>query len=243
MNNANNTQGKKHIEEVLNFTDNRVFGVLFYLAQIGYVFVRRNFGVRLLKLEMVLISWTALLLLSELANWLTNLPFVGAKLDYTSFKLFGYIYLFRAIYHMVKAYLKSRKIPFLYSRHIGDSYISGWILQLNAPFFKQNILRINAFAEPLAMFVIAQIISKTLSPNLGILLIIISIAMCAVGVFIINNHDEHRYNLNDSMVLGEMTQQNMEGMKPTASKGNTSRATSITRPSPAQKSHNKNDNR
>lgn len=232
MNISQYTDEKKHIEQVLNFTDNRVLGVLFYLAQIGFVMLRRNFGARILKPDLILMSWSGLLFIAALADWITDIPFLGAKLDFATFKLFAHIYLVRAIYHAVKAYLNSRKIPFLYSRHLGDGYVADILMKHNLPFFKRSVLRINAFGEPVVMCVIGLIVHKTLSPNLGTLLVIISIAMLVVGVYIIHNHDEHRYDLNDSMVLGNMTQKNMEGAKPSMKKGSATRATSVASPSP-----------
>ncbi len=218
------TQEKKHINEAgLNLTDSRVWGLLFLLAQIGHVFLRRNFGVRIQKLDYILFTWSGMMLIAALADWITRLPLLGAKLDYASFRIFAIIYLIRAIYHLIRAYLEARHIPHRFTRHTGDSYVYDIISPLNLPFFRQHILRIDAFAEPVVMFIISEIIGRTLAPNLGIFLKIIAVAMCAVGVQIINNHDRIRWDQNDSIVLGKMTQHNMKDAKPSDRKQSVSR--------------------
>jgi len=216
---ANKTTENKHMEDAaLNFTDNRIIGVLFMMAQIGHIFLRRRFGVRILQVQNILFTWSGLMLCASLADWITSLPLLGAKLDYASFRLFGVIYLIWAIYHLVRAYLDSRHIPFRYTRHLGDSYVVDLVTKFDIPFFKKNVLRINAVAEPIVMFVIAEIIGRTLSPNLGIFLKLVAISMCAIGIFVIQNHNKLKYNQNDSIVLSDVTQHNMKGAKPSAKK-------------------------
>ncbi|PKV50821.1 hypothetical protein ATE84_2888 [Aquimarina sp. MAR_2010_214] len=216
---------KKHLDEAaLNFTDNRVLGAIFIIAQVGFVFLRRNFGVRILKVEMILFAWSGLMLIAALADWITDLPLLGATLDYASFRLFAIIYLVRAIYHTVRAYLNAKQIPHRYTRHLGDSYIFDVISKLEMPFFKKSRLRINAFAEPIAMFFIAEIVKRTIAPNLGIFLMIVAVCMLVVGILVINNHNKMRWDQNDSMVLGNLTQKNMKDAKPSAKKNTVSRA-------------------
>lgn len=219
---------KKHIEEAaLNFTDNRILGVIFIIAQVGFVLLRRNFGVRILKVEMVVFAWSALMLIAALADWITNLPLLGAKLDYASFRLFAMLYLVRAIYHMAKAYLEAKQIPHRYTRHLGDGYIFDFISKWELPFFKKNRLRINAFAEPFVMFCIAEIVGRTIAPNLGMFLMIVAICMCVVGILVINNHNKMRWDQNDSMVLANVTQNNMKDAKPASKKNTVSRVSHV----------------
>lgn len=217
---------KKHLEDAtLNFTNNRIIGAIFMIAQVGHVCLRRRFGVRILKVENILFSWSGLMLIAALADWITRLPLIGAKLDYASFRIFAVIYLIRAIYHLVKAYLEAKEIPHRYTRHMGDSYVADLINKFDIPYFKRNMLRINAIVEPIAMFVIAEIIGRTLAPNLGIFLKIVSVCMCAIGILAIQNNNRLRWDQNDSIVLGRHTQHNMKGTKSSAKKTTTNRPT------------------
>ncbi|TYA74943.1 hypothetical protein [Seonamhaeicola marinus] len=220
---AHKTDTKTHISDTaLNFSDNRFIGILFMLAQVGHVFTRRNFGARALKLENIIFSWSAMLLIAGLANLITRLPFLGT-LDFASFKLFAWIYLFLAIYHAIRAYLNARAIPHLYTRHLGDGFVYDVISKLDMPFFKQSSLRINAFAEPVVVFVIADIIGRFLAPNLGLFLKIVSIAMMVIGVFVIQKHDDLRWDQNDTIVLGQVTQHNMKDTKVSGKKHSVSK--------------------
>ncbi len=226
---------KTHIESAaLNYTDNRALGAIYLLAFVGFVFTRKNFGVRTMKLQNILFTFSVLMLWAALADWITKLPLIRAELDYSSFKLFAVAYLALSIYHLVKAYMASQKIPHLYTRHIGDSYIAS-IAKLDLPFFKKDMLRINAFAEPIVFFVIAQIVGRTIAPNLGNFLMIVAVAMCVFGILIINNHKKLLWDQNDAMFLGELTQDNMKDAKPGSRKKNVTRANRAAVSRPVQK--------
>lgn len=205
---------QKPVEDAaLNFTDSRVIGIIFYIAQIGFVFLRKNIGVRILKVEIISFTTSGMFFIAALADWITDLPLLGAKLDYSSFRIFTVLYGLFAIYHMIKAHLDAREIPFTYSRSLGTSHLQELIFKLNMPFIRQSTQRLQAFVEPVVMIVIARVVHLTISPNLGNFLTLVALAMCVIGVLVINNTDKMRWDLNDSIVLAKHTQDNVKDNK------------------------------
>ncbi|WP_281989353.1 hypothetical protein [Aquimarina aggregata] len=228
-----------HLENVvLNVTNSKLLGIAFLISMIGFVFVRRNFGCRIIKPESTLFTFLILLVIEGFTSWYAEIPFIGQKIDLSSFLILGVAYVALSIYHLIRAEMDARTIPYRYTRSPGDGYVFDWISKLNLPYFKQNPQRINAFIEPLFVFVVAMMIGKYI-PNLGMFIKLIAICMCVTGVFIIKNHDDLKHDQNDALILGNLTQENMKDTKSGSRKTSASPSKRATVSQPTRKSDSK----
>ncbi len=231
--NAHKLDQQKPVEDVAHasLTDNKLIGFFFYFAMVGFVIMRKNIGVRLLKAETVLITTLGLFFYAELAHYFSSLPIIGKGMSYASFKIFTVIYLVLAVYHLIKSFIESRKIPYTYTRSTGISHIQPLIFRMNLPFIGQSKQRLDAIVEPLVFFLIAELVYHTVSYSLGIFLMIVSFSMVAIGAVVIRNEDEYRHSLNDSQFLARKTKSEVTDKKVNSP---TRVASKITKPSQKQ---------
>lgn len=206
---------KTPVEEVaqFSFVENKAIAVCFWIGMIGIVMMRKRIGVRMLRIENVVFTITGLFFFAHIANYFSQLPFIGKGLSYSSFKVFMIIYGICAIGHMIRGFIDSRRIPYTYTRSLGISLIQDVVFKMNLPFIGQSVSRLQAIVEPFLYFIIAEVVYHFLSPSLGAFMIFICVCMIVMEVVQFHNAERIRHDQNDAIILAKHTQHNVKDNK------------------------------